>query len=418
MNKSPRTNTAAVPGKRPIQFLLQNKPFIIVWLAVLISIAGIGMVSPLLPKFAQDMGAGGIWIALTFSGYAFSQIPLMPVVGRLSDRYGKKPFIVLGLLVYVAAAAGYLWSPGFHELFFFRILSGAGAAMVIPTAYAYIGDLAPEGREGRYMGLFNIAMVAGYGVGPTIGGVVYDIYGMHATFISMCVMSTIGFLLVLLFLPGTKSLRSTESVEDPVLPFTSLLKDQTMRGVITYQLMWGLGYGAVLTFLPVFMTTVRGTSVAQVGIVLSVRSVLNGTLNYPFGWLADRMNRVFLVTLGVVMMAAGIFLIPWVGGFASILALFTAMGIFETVAMPAGNAITVDCGRKLGMGSVMSVFHMSNSSAVIVGSLAGAAVESSHGVGWVFPAAAVVIVIGIVAFNLFMHKATATQTEILRSKTQ
>ena len=388
-----------------MQFIPRHRPFIVVWLAVLISIAGIGMVSPLLPKFAEDMGATGTWLGLIFSGYAFTQVPLMPVVGRLSDRFGKKLFLSVGLLMYVMAAAGYLWAPGYRELFIFRLVSGVGAAMVIPTAYAYIGDLTPRGREGRYMGIFNIAMVAGYGVGPTLGGLVYDSYGMHATFISMCIMSGVGFLVVLLFLPrGTPPARPS-AVEESSFSFTPLLKDSTMRAIIVYMLVWGLAYGAVYTFLPIFMTEVRGASLAQVGIVLSVRSVLNGTLNYPYGWLADRTNRVFLVTMGLAMMAAGVCLVPWVGGFVGILILFAAIGVFETIAMPTGNAITVETGRKLGMGSVMSLFNMANSSAVIVGAMAGATIESSVGITWVFPAAAGSVVLGAVAFNLFMRRA-------------
>ncbi len=204
MSEPASTSDSGSRAANLTRFLGRNRPFVVVWLAVLISIAGIGMVSPLLPKFAEDMGASGAWLGLIFSGYAFTQVPLMPVVGRLSDRFGKKLFLVVGLLLYVMAAAGYLWAPGYRELFLFRLVSGAGAAMVIPTAYAYIGDLTPRGREGRYMGVFNIAMVAGYGVGPTLGGLVYDSYGMHATFASMCIMSGVGFLVVLLLLPGGK----------------------------------------------------------------------------------------------------------------------------------------------------------------------------------------------------------------------
>jgi MFS family permease len=378
---------------------------VVVWLAVLISIAGIGMVSPLLPKFAEDMGASGAWLGLIFSGYAFTQVPLMPVVGRLSDRFGKKLFLSVGLLLYVVAAAGYLWAPGYRELFIFRLVSGAGAAMVIPTAYAYVGDLTPRGREGRYMGVFNIAMVAGYGVGPTLGGLVYDSYGMHAAFACMCIMSGVGFLVVLLLLPGGKPPARVSSAEEPAFGFAPLFKDPTMRAIMIYMLVWGLAYGAVYTFLPVFLTEVRGATLAQVGIVLSVRSVLNGMLNYPYGWLADRLNRVFLVTVGLAMMAAGVCLIPWVGGFVGMLLLFAALGIFETIAMPAGNAITVDTGRRLGMGSVMSLYNMANSSAVIVGAMGGAAIESSVGITWAFPAAAGAVAVGAVAFNLLMRRA-------------
>ena len=391
-------------SKGPGRFLSCNKAFIVVWLALLITMAGLGMVSPLLPNFAQDMGASGIWIALIFCGYVFTQVPLMPLVGRLSDRYGKKLFLWLGLLIYVMAAAGYYWSPGYREIFLFRLLAGVGAAMVVPTAYAYVGDLAPRGQEGRYMGLFNIAFVAGLGVGPTMGGLIYDRFGLHATFASMGILSAAGFLIVLLFLPGRGPSRRGGQHDEPAASYASLLRDGPMRGIIVFQLVQGLAYGAVATFLPIFMTDVRGTSIAAVGVVLSVRYVLNGSLAYPFGWLADRMNRVFLVTLGVAVMATGIFFVPWVGGFIPILCLFIVLGIFETVALPAGNAITVERGRSLGMGPVMGVFNMANSSAVVVGSMGGALIESSFGVDWVFRCVAAASLAGMVVFNVFMRR--------------
>jgi DHA1 family multidrug resistance protein-like MFS transporter len=396
------------PAVRVIRFVAGYRAFAVVWLAVLISLAGIGMVSPLLPRFAEDMGATGTWLGLIFSGYAFTQVPLMPLVGRLSDRFGKKLFLLLGLLMYVVAAAGYLWAPGYRELFLFRLVSGVGAAMVVPTAYAYIGDLTPPGREGRYMGVFNIAMVAGYGLGPTLGGLIYDGYGMHAAFTSMCIMSGAGFLVVLLFLPRGAPPAATTPDGEGSFGLSALVGDSTMQALIVYMAAWGLAYGAVSTFLPVFLTEVRGATLAQVGIVLSVRSVLNGTLNYPYGRLADRLNRVLLVTVGLVAMAAGICLIPLAGGFAGAVVLFAGMGMLETVAMPAGNAITVETGRRLGMGSVMSLFNMANSAAVIVGAMGGAAIESSAGIARVFPAAAVAVVAGAVGFNLLMRRARAS----------
>lgn len=380
------------------------RPFAVVWLAVLVSLAGIGMVSPLLPRFAEDMGASGTWLGLIFSGYAITQVPLMPVVGRLSDRFGKKLFLLLGLLLYVAAAAGYLWAPGYRELFCFRLLSGAGAAMVVPTAYAYVGDLTPRGREGRYMGVFNIAMVAGYGLGPTLGGLIYDGYGMAATFTSMCIMSGAGFLVVLLFLPHGASPGGAAPSDGPSPGPRALVRDSTMRALVVYMAAWGLAYGAVSTFLPVFLTEVRGATLAQVGIVLSVRSVLNGTLNYPYGRLADRVSRPALVTAGLAAMAAGVCVIPRAGGFAGMVVLFAAMGMLETVAMPAANAMTVETGRRLGMGSVMSLYNMSNSVAVIAGAMAGAGIEGSMGITWVFPAAAGAVLLGAAGFNLLARR--------------
>ena len=411
MNPHPPSGAPVGTTRAFGRFLSANRPFIVVWLALLISLAGIGMVSPLLPKFAEDMGASGIWIALIFSGFAFTEVPLMPFVGRLSDRFGRKLFLSLGLLIFAVAAGGYYWSPGYHEIFLFRLVAGVGAAMVIPTAYAYVGDLAPRGREGRYMGVFNIALVIGFGSGPTLGGLAYDAFGLSATFISMGILSAVGFVMVLLLLPPARPSPVVRPSGPQTGFFSALVKDNTIRAVIIFQIVEGLTYGAVFTFLPIFMTNVRATTLAQVGLVLSARQVLNGLFAFPSGWLADRLNRVLLVTVGLTVLAVGIALVPVVGGFLALFCLFTIIGISESIALPAGNALTVERGRALGMGSVMGMFVMAHSLAIVGGSMAGALVETSLGLGWVFYSAGGVCLAGILAFNLFMRRGLAAASQ-------
>ena len=391
---------------RLARIFLQNKTFVVVWLALFVSIAGIAMVSPLLAVFAQDMGASGIWLGLAFSGFAISQIPLMLIIGRLSDRFGKRLFLWLGLLIFAIAAAGYFWSPTYKELVFFRILSGVGSAMVIPTAYAYAGELAPRGHEGRYMGLFNIAMIAGFGIGPMLGGMVYDRLGMDATFLSMGILSSLGAAVAFFFLPGGKSSLPAEGHRDVSTSFAVMLKDNTMRGIITFQLVLGLSYGAVLGFLGIFMTSELGTNLTLVGIVMSVRAILNGTLAYPFGWLADRMNRVALASAGLLVMGACTLFIPWAGSFALLVVVFVILGTFESMAVPSVNAMTVEKGRVLGMGSVMGIFNTAMSAGLLIGALAGGAIDDSYGTAWVFRYAAIFAFVGVVVFNLFMRRKT------------
>lgn len=390
----------------PARFLLRNKPFIVVWLALFISIAGIAMVSPLLPVFAKDMGASGIWVGLAFSGFALSQVPLMPIVGRLSDKYGKRLFLWLGLLIYAVAAAGYFWSPGYEELVVFRVISGVGSAMVIPTAFAYVGELAPSGHEGRYMSLFNIALIAGFGIGPLLGGIVHDTLGMDATFVSMGVLSSLGCLIAFFFLPGRTPSAIGEEHREPSTPFSSMLKDNTIRGIISFQLVFGLSFGAMLAFLGIYMTGEMGTSLALVGIVLSVRALQNGMLAYPFGWLADRVNRVVLASVGLMVMASGTICIPWLDSVALLVGVFVVMGTFESMALPSINAITVEKGRSVGMGSIMGVFNTAMSLGLVVGSLAGGAIEGSLGIDWVFRYAGALGFVGIVAFIVFMRRGT------------
>ena len=396
---------------RLVRVLYANRPFIVVWLALFIAVIGIGMVSPLLPVFAEEMGAGGVWLGLVFSGFALSQIPLMPVVGRLADRFSKKSFLWLGLLIYAVAAAGYFWAPGYQELVLFRVLSGVGAAMVMPIAFSYIGELAPYGHEGRYMGLFNIAMVAGFGLGPVLGGLVHDSLGTDATFISMAILSLAGLFVILLFLPGTSASpgavgsEGTTELRERSTPLFAMFRDATIRGVTTLQLVFGLLYGTVLAFIGIWMTTALGTGVAQVGIVLSARSIMNGAMAYPFGWLGDRMNRIILITVGMGAVVIGTFSIPWLRSFTPLLGLFVAMGFFESMAMPSLSGMIVEKGRSMGMGSVMGVINMASSLGLVVGSMVGGAIESSVSIEAVFRYVAVLGLVGVVAFVLLMLRS-------------
>ncbi|MFC2034501.1 MFS transporter [Chloroflexota bacterium] len=403
----------AAVNSRPglVQFLSANRPFVVLWLSVFIAIAGIAMVTPLMPVFAKEMGASGVWLGFAFSGFAVTQVPLMPVMGKLSDKFGKKFFIWFGLLVYAMISAGYFWAPGFRELVFVRVLSGVGAAMVIPIAFSYVGELSPHGHEGRYMGLFTIALIAGFGIGPVVGGVIFDSLGMDATFVGMGVLSILGAVVVFFLLPRRKSssgaIPSSGTVEfqEPSSSFITMLRDTTIQGILTVQMVFGLFMGTLLAFIGIWMTTVLNTTVAQVGIALSARAIINGVFAYPFGWLADRMNRVVLTSVGMILLAICTFSVPWLGSFVPLLSLFMVMGVFESMSIPSIQAINVEKGRSMGMGSVMGLFNMAGSVGLVIGSMVGGVVESSLGLVAVFRYAAGLGLAGVLIFNVFMIKS-------------
>lgn len=382
-----------------------SRGFAIICLATLMGGLGIGMVSPLLPVFAEEMGASGIWLGLAFSGFAITQTPLTPFMGRLSDRFGRKLFLAGGMLIYSLAALGYVFSPTYQLLTIFRIFSGVGAAMFFPVAFAYVGDLAPRGMEGRYMGLFNVAFLVGWGAGPVLGGLFKDSLGTDATFWAMMVMSAIAFVVVALLLPKPRVEAQRESPSNGGVPMLGVLKDRVVSAICTFELIWGLGFGGVFAFLPIFMTDNLGTTATAVGIVISTRAILNGVLVYPYGWLADRVNRVRLMMLGATLGAVGTFAVPWMTGFAPLLLLFAITGLFESMSVPAGTAIAVERGRHLGMGSVMGLYSMSWSVGMLIGSVAGGIIQDFSGIENVFRYGAVVVLFGVGIFYLMMRRA-------------
>src|SRR5688572_12738963 len=138
---------------------------------------GISMVSPLLPVYAKELGANGVWLGLTFSSFAFSQAIVGPFIGRWSDQRPRKPFIMAGLVIYLIAAIGYLTAASFYQVILFRAFSGLGTSAIFSVARAYVGDLTPRGHEGRWFGVFATADVLGFGTGPLLAGAIREYVG-------------------------------------------------------------------------------------------------------------------------------------------------------------------------------------------------------------------------------------------------
>ncbi|MBT6616273.1 MAG: MFS transporter, partial [Deltaproteobacteria bacterium] len=135
---------------------------------------GQGLVVPLLPGYAHELGASGFMIGLIFGVFSISRSALLPYFGRLSDTKGRKVFITTGLFFYIITSIGYFYSQSVNALILIRFLQGISAAMIIPVSQAYAGEISPVGEEGRTLGILTIAFYSGLGLGPILGGVIKD----------------------------------------------------------------------------------------------------------------------------------------------------------------------------------------------------------------------------------------------------
>ncbi len=114
-----------------------KKVFPILAVSLFSAMLGIGLVSPLLPLYAQDLGASGTQLGIIFAAYGISNSVFTPIMGRLSDRRGRKNFLIIGLLLYSIISLGYVWADNVSQLTLVRAIQGAAGAMIIPIAMAY-----------------------------------------------------------------------------------------------------------------------------------------------------------------------------------------------------------------------------------------------------------------------------------------
>jgi len=141
-----------------------NRVFPILAISIFSCMLGSGIVVPLLPLYAESLGASGFWLGVIFAGYPLARILTTPIFGRLSDRRGRKPFISIGLLAYGIISFGFIWVNTVSQLVLLRLLHGIAGALILPIAQAYVGDISPPGEEGKWMGYANAAFFSGFGV--------------------------------------------------------------------------------------------------------------------------------------------------------------------------------------------------------------------------------------------------------------
>lgn len=177
----------------------------ILLLSVMTALFGIGIIVPVMPVFAVSLGASGFALGLIIAAFSISRGILQPIVGSLSDRWGRKGFMVIGLLVYTLVGLVLPEATSITNLILIRAFHGVGSAMIVPVAMAYVSDMAPFGQEGRYMGMLNIAIFVGIGGGPLFGGFFADLWGMASAFYAMAGLSFIAMLLVLFKMPVMES---------------------------------------------------------------------------------------------------------------------------------------------------------------------------------------------------------------------
>ena len=404
-------------SSKPQGSWMRSKPFVVLYLSVLVATMGISMVSPLLPVYAKELGATGIWIGLTFSVFAVTQTLTSPFVGGWSDRYGRKPFIVAGLLLYCLAAIGYLLAEELWQVIAFRALSGGGTSLIFSVARAYLGEMTPEGEEGRWSGVFSSADIIGFGVGPLLAGIVRQEIGFDAVFVGMALLMGTSAMVVLLLLPAHLAALSDDSGSTGPMPSSPLRVALADRMVLALTLNWALvslSFGSTLSFLGVRLERLE-VGAAMIGVIFALESVSSGLSQPFFGALADRLNRRLLAVIGLVLLAALIASLGITERLPIVAIIMLGVGAAGGLAVVSTSAMQVDVGRRIGMGTVIGLGSAGNGAGVLFGSLMGGLLVdlTGHEVAAFFFAGASMLV-GALAFVWLSRGALSASAPLTR----
>jgi MFS family permease len=359
---------------------VNKKAFISLCVAIFVAMLGMGIISPLMSIYATNMGASGFWLGVMYSGFALSRALIQPFTGWFSDKKGRKALMTLGLGFYTFISLGYAFARNIPQLASVRMLHGVASAMVIPVAQAYIGDLAPKGKEGTTMGAFMMCMYLGMAGGPMLGGTVSERYSMNLAFYIMSALAGFGFLLLLIFVPPIHT--QLEHSRAKAAPISVMLRDNKVKAVSVYLGSRGIFRQGISAFLPLYAVKVMGLSLSVASAIVSAYILTEAFGQGLVGPFADRFPRKSLMIFAATTAPALALLIRSMGNVPSLITVLIPVALLTVIGRVPALAYNVEIGAKYGrMGASMGVTNAAQDLGHFLGPIAFGWAMDHFGIG-------------------------------------
>ncbi|MBY7739248.1 MFS transporter [Paenibacillus polymyxa] len=177
---------------------------VILMINIFIVMVGVGLITPILPELIIEFGASGRAIGLLVAAYGITQFLLSPITGQLSDRYGRKVFIVVGVIIFAVAKFMFAIGDELWMLYTSRLLEGVAAALIIPPMMAYVADITTTEERAKGNSLLAAAMSFGFVIGPGLGGLLAG-YGTRVPLYTATGTAMIAVIFSIVYLPESLS---------------------------------------------------------------------------------------------------------------------------------------------------------------------------------------------------------------------
>jgi MFS family permease len=324
---------------------------------------------PVLALFAQTLGAGPEAIGFIVSVSTLTGVFLKLPSGALSDIYGRRRLLQVGVLAFGLPPFIYPFVSDLNALTGLRFVHGLATALFAPSALATVAELFRE-RRGAALGTYTACTQAGALLGPMVGGWLVYAAGFSATFATAGALGCIGLLVFYSLRLNPPPPSSRGKGLRPVLSemwtgFSVVARNTRVLVTSLTDAAKMVANGALMAFLPIYGTAV-GLNPGEVGMLFGVQGITSFLSKPIMGRISDRVGRQPLILLGLLICATTFALIPSIVNWPILLMLSAWFGFGEAVVSSSSSALVADSsqlktlGAGMGMqGTLMDVGHAS-----------------------------------------------------------
>jgi DHA1 family tetracycline resistance protein-like MFS transporter len=357
---------------------MKKSPLVSILSIVFIDLIGFGMIVPILPLYAMRFQATEWQIGLLLASYSFMQFLASPVLGWLSDRYGRKPVLLCSL---IGSATGYILMAGATSLtllFLARILAGAAGASV-GTASAYIADITPPENRSKRIGLIGAAFGIGFVLGPAIGGLLSQ-WSVIAPFWFAAVLSISNAVLMWIVLPEPDR-RAARQRGPADLKQTFEQAGSWRLGIVTITYFIAIaGFAIVTVIYPQVSHRRFELSQSQISFIFVMFGLIGAAIQGGgIGRLVKRFGDVNLAIAGFAIMAISMMMMPLAGSVPLFLLFTAGLAVGNSLSQPTVNAIASKGASAALQGRVLGIVQSAGSLGRVFGPvLAGFLLAGDH----------------------------------------
>jgi MFS family permease len=365
---------------------LLTGPFVALCIANFLAFLGVTMLF-LLPVFLRRLGGNESDIGLVMGAGQLGAAVAIPVVGVLSDRIGRRRFLLAGYVLLAGGALGLLLVDELGPLLYvLRVIQGFGFAGCLVAGATMITDMAPPRRLAQAIGLYGVATLVTHALGPAIAEAISVKYSFRVVFIA-----SFGFQLAGLLM----SLRIRETRHTGIAPVAEPLWRIALRPQLRMPLLAGVlqatSFGAVVNFLPDYVSQHRFGRVSPYFIAYSLSSLV---VRVGFGDLSDRVGRRRVALPTFFGYSLGMLMLAWLTASWQLWPIGALLGLTHGLSYPALNAMAVERGEPAIRGRVMSLYNLSFNIGMTLGAFVCGAIAHAAGYPTMYMWAAVIVVMG------------------------